>query len=373
MDLGLSATRRFRAARRHLVAVACTAVALMVLLPGAGAKADYAIKDLPAIQPVMACGSLVGIDLSAISGAVGGTVSIASATIVPAGGNNPAEYCAVQGNVGPGANTIVMQLPTLGWTQRYLQTGCGGLCGNANINYGQSLGCQPVTNGQIASATSDMGGPGGPNRFLSSPRSPDRLRLSRDVTAEVTKEIIHKLYGREALMETQRYPGDFDGIAAGALANNPIVQNTYHHAWRVLANQATWGDFNSFNLPSANLSYVHSKVVAACDALDGVVDGVIDDPRVCNFDTDTLVCANNRNEAGCLTKAQADSVRKLHDGAVTADGVPLEPKISPSGGPNSTGQFSCQMRRVRHRRPTISSRGSPAIRSGSIPITRTTN
>jgi Tannase and feruloyl esterase len=158
------------------------------------------------------------------------------------------------------------------------------------------------------------------------------------VTAEVAKAVIHKFYGklplysyfsgcsdggREALMEAQRFPSDFDGIAAGALANNLIVQNTYHHAWRVLADQATSGDFNSFNLLSANPSYVHSKVVAACDALDGVVDGVIDDPQACNFDTDTLVCANNRNEAGCLTKAQADSVRKLHDGAVTPDGVSL--------------------------------------------------
>jgi Tannase and feruloyl esterase len=152
----------------------------MLMLLGAGAKADHAIKDLPAIKPVIACGALVGIDLGAISGAVGGTVSISSATIVPAGGSNPAAYCAVQGNIGPGANTFVMRLPTLGWTQRYLQTGCGGLCGNANINYGQSLGCQPITNGQIASATSDMGGPGGAKQILSGSGSPDRLCLPRD-------------------------------------------------------------------------------------------------------------------------------------------------------------------------------------------------
>ena len=102
------------------------------------------------------------------------------------------------------------------------------------------------------------------------------------VTAEVAKAIIGKFYGRralysyfsgcsdggrEALMEAQRYPQDFDGIAAGAPANNLIVQNTYHHAWRVLANQATWGDFNSFNLLAANLSYVHSKVVKASDEM----------------------------------------------------------------------------------------------------------
>src|SRR5215469_16106314 len=114
------------------------------------------------------------------------------------------------------------------------------------------------------------------------------------VTAEVAKYVIAKFYGRpalysyfsgcsdggrEALMEAQRFPHDFDGIAAGAPANNLIVQNTYHHAWRVLANQSTPGNFSSFNLLSANLSYVHAKVVAACDGLDGAADGVIDDPR----------------------------------------------------------------------------------------------
>jgi Tannase and feruloyl esterase len=354
-------TRRCRATRYQLVAVAWAAAA--VTLAAASAKADDTIKNLAAIKPVMACSSLVGLNLSGISGAVGGTITIKSATIVPAGGSNPAEYCAVTGNIGPGTNTIVMRLPTQGWTQRYVQTGCGGLCGSANINYGQSLGCIPVTNGQAASATTDMGGPGAPTRFYQAPQAQiDFAYRGMHVTAEVAKAIITKFYGRkplysyftgcsdggrEALMEAQRYPNDFDGIAAGAPANNLIVQNTYHHAWRVLANQATWGDFNSFNLLSTNLSYVHSKVVKACDAQDGVVDGVIDDPRACNFDTNTLVCAKNGNEAGCLTQAQADSVRKLHDGAVTPDGDLLEPHISTEWGseldwtifvPNAQGQ-----------------------------------
>lgn len=238
------------------------------------------------------------------------------------------------------------------------------MCGSSNINYGQSLGCLPITNGQIASATTDMGGPGAPTRFYQAPQAQiDFAYRGMHVTAEVAKFVIGKFYGkpalysyfsgcsdggREALMEAQRYPNDFDGIAAGAPANNLIVQNTYHHAWRVLANQATQGNFNSFNLLAANLPYVHSKVVAACDALDGVVDGVIDDPRACNFDTNTLVCSKNANETGCLTQAQADSVRKLHDGAITPDGSRLEPHISTEWGseldwtifvPNAQGQI----------------------------------
>jgi hypothetical protein len=326
---------------------ASAAAALMILMPGADAQAG-AIANLAAVLPVMQCGAVTSMDLSSIGGVVGGTVTISSATIVPASATNPAEYCAVTGNIGAGLNTFIMRLPTKGWTQRYLQTGCGGLCGNANINYGQSTGCVPITNGTIASAATDMGGPGGPNRFFDAPVSQiDFAYRGQHVTAEVAKAIIAKFYGRrpaysyfsgcsdggrEALMEAQRYPDDFDGIAAGAPASNLIVQNTYHHGWRVLTNLTDPTNNSSFVLLAGSLPYIHAKVVAACDALDGVSDGVIDDPRACEFDTNTLVCANNGNETGCLTQAQADVVNRIHDGAVTSDGVRLEPKISTEWG-----------------------------------------
>jgi feruloyl esterase len=172
------------------------------------------------------------------------------------------------------------------------------------------------------------------------------------VTAQVAKAVIENFYGqppaysyfngcsdggREALMAAQRYPNDFDGIAAGAPANNMAVQNTYHHANRILTNQANPGYIplparNTYLLLQGNLPYVHAKVVAACDALDGVSDGIIDDPRNCKFDTNTLVCGNNGNEAGCLTQAQADAVFRIHDGAKTVNGVRLEPEIATEWG-----------------------------------------
>jgi len=135
------------------------------------------------------------------------------------------------------------------------------------------------------------------------------------------------------LMSAQRYPYDFDGIAAGAPANNMDVQNTHHHANRLLTNQAVPGYIplpqrNTYVLLQGNLPYIHAKVVAACDGLDGVLDGVIDDPRNCKFDTNTLVCANNGNEPGCLSQAQADAVFRIHDGAKTLDGVRLAPELS---------------------------------------------
>jgi feruloyl esterase len=332
--------------RSRMIAIAGPAL-MIAILPAAGARAG-GLANLPAVKPVMQCSALTTANLTAISGAVGGTVTISSTAIVPASATNPAEYCSVTGNIGAGLNTFVMNLPTQGWTQRYVQTGCGGLCGNASISYGQSVGCVPITDGTVASAATDMGGPGGPNRFFQAPEQQiDFAYRGQHVTAEVAKWIITKFYGRkpaysyftgcsdggrEALMEAQRYPEDFDGIAAGAPASNLIVQNTYHHAWRVLTNLTDPANNSSFMLLAGSLPYIHGKVVAACDALDGVTDGVIDDPRACHFDANTLVCANNGNETGCLTQAQADVVRHIHDGAVTPDGVRLEPEISTEWG-----------------------------------------
>jgi len=160
------------------------------------------------------------------------------------------------------------------------------------------------------------------------------------VTAVVAKQIIKRFYGRapaysyfdgcsdggrEALMEAQRYPDDFDGIAAGAPAGNIVVQNTFHHAWNVLANKDAAGNYV---LLAARLPLIHSAVLAACDGLDGVVDGVLDDPRNCHFDPFKLVCA----AATCLSRAEATVVRKLHDGATDAFGNRLEQPISHEWG-----------------------------------------
>jgi feruloyl esterase len=335
------------------VAFALAAAAAM-LVPHTDASAA-GLKDLASIAPVMTCSALVGVDLSDVGTKVGGTVTITSATIVPASATNPADYCGVRGNIGPGTNSIVMRLPTNAWTQRYLQTGCGGECGNDNISYTQSTGCVPITNGTIASATTNMGHTGsqGSTWAVNNPQAQiDFAYRGVHVASEVAKAVIAKFYGkspaysyfsgcsdggREALMAAQRYPHDFDGIAAGAPASDMDVQNTYHHGWRVLTNQTTPGTIpiparNTYVLLASKLAYVHAKTVAACDALDGVVDGVIDDPRACNFDTKTLVCSNNGNETGCLAQAEADVVKRIHDGAVTADGQRLEPTANSEWG-----------------------------------------
>ncbi|MEU5277007.1 tannase/feruloyl esterase family alpha/beta hydrolase [Streptomyces asoensis] len=298
------------------------------------------LADLPAVTPVMDCAAVKGLDLGGVTDA---PVTITSSTVVTTGA---APYCEVRGTIAP-ADTVVMRLPVAGWTQRFVQTGCGGLCGSANINYGQASTCPVVQDGTVASATTDMGHQGlnDGSWALDDPQAQiDFAYRGVHVTSQVAKAVIERFYGRgpaysyftgcsdggrEALMEAQRYPDDFDGIAAGAPANNMVVQNTFHHAWNVLTNKDADGDYI---LLADKLPLIHRAVLAACDALDGLTDGLLDDPRRCDFDPGTLVCASGQAPSTCLTAAQAGVVRRLHDGATDDRGHRLEVAVSHEWG-----------------------------------------
>lgn len=336
----------------HLVSL--LAAGAMLPLPGIAAPT---LANLPAVPAQMSC-TLAALQSLNLQGVVddSGQVSFTTVSLVDASDTNPAAYCSVRGVIGPGASSIVMKLPMTTWTQRYVQNGCGGECGNDNLgNPTQSTGCLPVIAGELVTATTNMGHQGseGATWIVDKPWAGiDFAYRGVHVAAQVAKAVIKSFYGRaaaysyfdgcsdggrEALMAAQRYPDDFDGIAAGAPANNMDVQNTYHHAHRIITNQATVGyiplpERNTYLLLRENLPYLHAKVVAACDRLDGVADGILDDPRNCKFDVNTLICANNNNEAGCLTQAQAYAAYRIHDGARTPQGYRLEPAISTEWG-----------------------------------------
>lgn len=118
--------------------------------------------------------------------------------------------------------------------------------------------------------------------------------------------------GREALIEAQRYPEDFDGILSGAPALNLQVQNGLYHAWNARSNTGSDG---KPVLLTAKLPALHRAAVAACDTLDGVSDGLIAAPLACWFDPAVLQCAAGATaDANCLTAQEVDIVRKLYDG-----------------------------------------------------------
>ncbi|WP_269809766.1 tannase/feruloyl esterase family alpha/beta hydrolase [Kineosporia rhizophila] len=329
-----------RAVRRLALtaALVLTTVSLSALNT---ATAQAESSDLKALPPAMDCADVTELD---VDRAAGTKVTWQSAAVVTTG--TAAPYCEVRGTIAP-ASTIVLRLPVNGWTQRYVQTGCGGLCGSANINFTQASTCPPVRDGTVASATTDMGHQGQPDGSwaLANPQAQiDFAYRSVHLTSVVAKAVITRFYhhkiaysyftgcsdgGREALMEAQRFPDDFDGIAAGAPANNMAVQNTYHHAWNVVANLDADG---KYILLAGKLPLIHTAVLATCDAIDGVKDGVIDDPRRCAFDPSSIVCRDGQDPSGCLSKAEANVVRRLHDGATDAKGRRLEPAVGHEWG-----------------------------------------
>lgn len=330
------------------------AVVLVVAVTSAGTPSSAAsahprdrattaagLADLPALKPVMDCADLTDLDLRGVTDA---SVTIRSATVSITGAPTP--YCDVRGTIAPD-DTVVMRLPVNGWTQRYVQTGCGGECGTSKISYTQASACTPIADGTIASATTDMGHQDHNDGSWAAhnPRAQiDFAYRGVHVTSQVAKAIIAGFYGRspvysyfdgcsdggrEALMEAQRFPDDFDGIAAGAPANNMVVQNTFHHAWNVLTNRDKEGHYI---LLADKLPLIHSAVLAACDGRDGLQDGLINDPRRCDFDPATLLCTSGQDSSTCLSRAEAGVVRRLHDGAVDAHGHRLEPAIAHEWG-----------------------------------------
>jgi feruloyl esterase len=322
-------------------------------MPHGHAKAAQSLANLPAVMPAIACSAITSLNLA---GVTDGTVTITSATVLPASTNEsqftlPAPACDVKGTIGPGTNKFELLLPTQGWTQRYLQSGCGGLCGNIGLNPTEASTCVPVTGGQIAIAATDMGHEGNylPNSTTTWETDPqakiDFAYRGQHVTSQVAKAIIARFYGRpakytyfdgcsdggrEALMEVQRYPDDFDGIAAGAPANDLDVLNTYHHGWNIYSNIDP--STQQYILLAGKLPLLHAAVLAACDALDGVVDNVIDDPRACHFNPASLLCAPAQDASTCLSAAEVAVVRKLHEGPVDQFGRHLEQPIAHEWG-----------------------------------------
>ena len=278
---------------------------------------------LAAMKPVVSCESLLS---RSPSGA-----KLDGASVVA--GAQP--YCKVTGVIAP-AIRFEVRLPSERWTQRYLQTGCGALCGSLNIRPDKTAGCAPVTNGEIALASTDMGHSGmGLEWGGNAQQREDFAHRGVHLTAVAAKELIEAYYGqtprysyfagcsdggREALIEAQRYPDDFDGISAGAPALNFSVQNSFHHAWMALSNS---GPDGQALLNPADLVPLHEAAIKACDAMDGLVDGLLSDPRVCRFNPAATICKGPYVEGQCLTAAQAEAARRIYAGPRTPDGKRL--------------------------------------------------
>ena len=156
------------------------------------------------------------------------------------------------------------------------------------------------------------------------------------VTTEHGKAIVRSFYGqpatrsyyvgcstggRQGLMEAQRFPADYDGLIAGAPAANWTHFQAGGHLWAVLALNK---DPESY-VPASKLPLIENAVNAACDAADGVADGVLNDPRQCHFDARTLACAAGQDPSSCLSPKQAVAVNNIWSGPRNSKGELIYP------------------------------------------------
>jgi len=265
-------------------------------------------------------------------------ITITSATSLPAGTFTPPPpyqpipnlpaFCRVVGVATPTSDSVInfeVWMPTTIWNGKFNGGGNGGYGGSFTTPYGWMAG--GLRRGYTAAGT-DMGHdatatPGASFALGHPEKVADWGHRANHVTAEVGKAILQAFYGQgpqlsyftgcsdgghEGLMEAQRYPGDYDGILAGASANFWTHQST---AW-VWEARAALDDPASY-IPASKLPMISQAAVAACDGIDGIVDGLIDDPRRCDFDARTLQCPGPENPT-CLTAEQADAVNKIYAG-----------------------------------------------------------
>jgi feruloyl esterase len=323
--------------------------AVMAFVAVSGLASPAAAADSPPNAAVDAnlsgqtpCADLAKADFTRLPDAVS---AILSAAVVPAAPGAP-EYCDVKGYVLPQIQ-FEIRLPTHSWNGRYFQVGCGGYCGVVRIQ-----DCGPALSQNFAVAADNMGHVGDilhDPLFAADPDlRRDYGRRSTHATAVIAKAVVERFYGarpawsyfrgcstggREGLMEAAWAPGDFDGIVAGdpafagrlgAIANVWDAQHLLHADGTPV-------------IPADKLMVLHQAILAACDSLDGLKDGILTDPRACHFDVASIECHGGGAGADCLSHEQVLAAKAVYDGPRNSHGERLYPGGSMFGAEASWG------------------------------------
>jgi hypothetical protein len=247
------------------------------------------------------------------------------------------KYCAITGHINAYIGFEIL-LPTDTWRQRYLQVGCGGLCGSIGINPPQTTGYKPLADGDFVLAAEDDGHSGnGTTWYSNAQQRVDFAYLSYHDVALVSKGLAQIFYGaqprysyfdgcsqggHEALTEVQRYPKDFNGVLAGAPASIMTELNSVLHEYTFEANYTEPGYAGSTILDQPEANIVLAAAIKACDPKTGLI---LDD-RACEqkFNLDSVECSATLT-TNCLTAAQLGVVRKVLIGPMDARGQHLYP------------------------------------------------
>jgi hypothetical protein len=133
------------------------------------------------------------------------------------------------------------------------------------------------------------------------------------------------LGGRQGISAADRFPNDFDGIIAGA----PAVDFNNLVSWRARFLPITGPVGSPRHVPTEMWkTVIHDEILNQCDGIDGVRDGIIEDPSLCNFRPETLQC-KSRSQEGCLTSVQVDTVRTIFSPFTRDNGEPIYPAMNP--------------------------------------------
>ncbi|MFN7923192.1 MAG: tannase/feruloyl esterase family alpha/beta hydrolase [Bryobacteraceae bacterium] len=252
-----------------------------------------------------------------------------------------ATHCRVSITLRPTADSEIKSevwLPPVAvWNGKFLMEGGGGFVGSVNTG-----GMTNAVAEHYATASTDTGHSSGSGSFgMGHPEKiTDFAYRAVHETAVKAKALISAYYGRaprlsywegcstggrQGLMSAQRYPEDFDGIIAGAPANNQINLC----AWRMRLLMTSLRS-PQHAMPPEKLKLLNDAVLDKCDANDGVRDRLLEDPRDCNFDPSVLLCKGAEN-ASCLSAQQLETVRAAYTDTRKSTGELLYPRL-PVGG-----------------------------------------
>ena len=308
------------------------------------------------------------------------STKISEAKLTPADKGLPA-HCRVTGVITPSADSEIkfaVWMPETEWNGKFLGIGNGGFAGSI----GTGGLAEAVRNG-FAAASTDTGHTATYVDAKWALNHPEKIidfgHRAIHLTAVQGKAITTAFYGstpkksyfsacsnggRQALMEAQRYPEDYDGIIAGAPANNwtHLMTNAAKNAQATLKDPAAY-------FPAEKLPAIQAAALAACDKSDAVADGVIENPAKCGFDPSVLLCKGEETKA-CLTVPQMVALKELYGACATARASLYIPAMrSPAKRRMAVGARGSPVPRRRKARSSPSARTSSstwftAIRSG---------
>ncbi|KAE9405371.1 ferulic acid esterase [Gymnopus androsaceus JB14] len=224
------------------------------------------------------------------------------------------------------------------WTGRFLSTGNGGLDGciqYIDLAYTTAQGFATV------GANNGHNGTSGEPFSNNSDILADFVYRSIHTNVVVGKEITKMFYGtphntsyylgcstggREGFKAVQDFPDEFDGVVAGSPAvnwNNLLSWSA--HFFNILGNSSS----PTFITSDQWLGLIHDDILKQCDTIDGVADGIIEDPNLCDYKPEELICSPSSNTSDCLTAEQAAALRLVFSPMYGEDGNLMYPRMQP--------------------------------------------